>query len=271
MMASMLGVDVREAVIGVALAAGCAAEPPTLPGPGIDVGSSSSAGDGDAPGSTSEGDGGETTGADPGDATGPAGSSSGGDDTGAPTVCTHTCSADTDCTFVLGLDSDDYVCREARCLYAPYLCTEDEDCVGALAGWTMNPCTATTQCPEDFLCVDVGDGTGGCASTQSCAMAGLFSVRAVEVPSGNSVLVCGSAGGNCVDGICEPGCIDDLDCNGRSCDTESGACVCTSDAQCVALAAGADTCTEGRCVQSCTEPDECTSLSFYRGGSITCD
>jgi hypothetical protein len=249
-----------------ALAGACAGEPPTLPSPGIELGSSGAVGDGDTPGSTSEGDGGETTGHEPSDTTPPDGSSSGSEDAGGHTVCGHTCSADEDCLGVFGLDFG-YVCHEAGCVH---LCSNDDECAAWLSGWTQYPCASTIECPRDRICVDIGDGTGGCAWRESCETAGLVPVTAIEIPSGADVLVCGREGGTCDDGTCRPSCIDDRDCNGLSCDAATGTCVCSSDAQCVAMLTGVDTCVDGRCAETCSGAGECTASTF-RGGSVTCE
>lgn len=250
----------------VALAGGCAGEPPTLPSPGIDLGSSGAADDGDEPMSTGGDELGETTAPEPGDTTAPDEASSSGEDGGAPTLCTHTCSADEDCLGVLGLDFG-HVCHEARCVLP---CSNDDMCAALSAGWTQYFCTSTTECPFERTCVDIGDGTGGCALADACETANLVPVTAIEIPSGAAVLVCGREGGNCDGGTCRQFCSDDRDCNGLSCDTAAGACVCTSDAQCVATLTGADTCVDGRCVEACAGAGEC-SASTFRGGSVTCE
>lgn len=237
-----------------------------LPSPGIELGSSGAASEGDVPDSTSEDVSGETTGPEPGDTMAPGESSSGGEDGGAATLCTHTCSADEDCLGVFGLDFG-HVCHEARCVH---LCSDDDECAAWFSGWTQYPCASTTDCPSGRICVDIGDGTGGCAWEEPCQMAGAVPVAAIEIPSGAAVLVCGGKGGNCDDGTCGPSCSDDRDCNGLSCDTAARACMCTSDAQCVATLTGADTCLDGRCVEACAGADEC-SASTFRGGSVTCE
>lgn len=266
MMVVWLDIDVRGIVIGLALAVGCAGEPPTLPSPGIDLDSSGAAGDDDAPGSTSGEDGGEITG-DAGDGTTAQDvSSSGSEDAGMQTVCGHTCSADADCIGPFSLDFG-YVCQEAACVHP---CSNDDECAAWIAGWTQYPCASTIDCPRNRICVDIGDGTGGCAWTEPCQTADLVPVMAIEVPSGANVLVCGRGGGACDGETCRPTCVDDRGCNGLSCDTATGTCVCTSDAQCAAMLTGADTCVDNRCVETCSDAGECTASTF-RGGSVTCE
>ena len=123
------------------------------------------------------------------------------------------------------------------------------------------------------VCVDLGGGTGGCATPPSellmCTTLMLEEVMVTNLDDGMPVTVCGDTSGACntETGTCYSPCVDDSSCNGLACDTDSGTCVCDSDDDCgdnstCDVAAG--TCS----APGCTTDDDCTNP--FDGGTISC-
>lgn len=207
-----------------------------------------------------------TAGPDPsvGDETGPAG----------PYVCTHHCVRDADCAIEqqdVGLR-----CLDGTCGSDLWDCASDEECVAVLTGWAFTPCTAGGgECSAlgDMVCVDLGGGSGGCASLAGdgslCAMAGWGEVVVTELGTGRLMVACGFTDGIChADGWCVVPCSDDLGCGGLDCNPETGACECSDDAQCVAIGLETGVCIDRACNYGCAADTDC-DLPFD-GGVVTC-
>jgi hypothetical protein len=195
-----------------------------------------------------------------------------GVDDGGAMVCMHTCAADEDCQAAGGTDIG-FICEGGACANGNP-CTDDASCVPQLSGWAFVPCTAGGgECDAAMqVCVDLGDGTGGCATPPSefvmCETIGQEEVEVTDI-DGNPATVCGNTSGVCNTdtGFCSVPCVDDTTCGTLTCDTASGNCVCTEDAQCgEGLTCNTDT---GACEGGgCMEDADCTNP--FNGGTVTC-
>lgn len=186
--------------------------------------------------------------------------------------CNYTCSGDGDCT--IGGNDVGLICQDSTCQLANP-CTDDSACVAQLSGWSFSPCTmGGGECSATMqICVDLGDGTGGCATPPSefimCSTLMQDEVMVTNLDDGSEVTVCGNTSGVCNTdaGTCYVPCVDDSTCGTLVCDTDSGNCVCDSDDDCgeggtCDVAAG--TCS----VPGCMTDDDCTNP--FDGGTISC-
>ena len=200
-----------------------------------------------------------------------AGMDDGGDD-GGEMACVHTCAADADCAIA---GNQTLSCDNGTCTFG---CTEDASCVALFSGWGATPCTmGGGECELTMqVCVDLGDGTGGCAfpaegGAIDCATAMLDEVEATNLDDGAPVTVCGNGDATCNtdNGNCElpiAPCVDDTTCGELTCDTASGECVCTEDAQC---GEGGTCNADGTCtVPGCMTDADCDNP--FDGGTVAC-
>lgn len=203
--------------------------------------------------------------------------SAGGEDPGTSDttpgggVCQHTCSADEDC-LAAGLDIG-LICTDSQCLPAepPDLCESDEECIPLFSGW-VTPCTmGGGECAATMqVCIDLGDGTGACATAPSefvtCDLLMQAEVEQTNLDDGMPVTVCANTSATChEEGYCYVPCVDDTTCGALVCNVDTGVCECDSDDDC-----GEGTCDAGVCtVPGCTSDEEC--VNPFDGGTIACN
>ena len=199
----------------------------------------------------------------------------GSDDGTGPMVCTYSCTQDSDCT--IGGSDIGFFCIDGTCAAGGnFQCMDDYQCVPILSGWSATPCTmGGGECAAfGGACVDLGDGTGGCANVPGpdvpCEAFGFEEVMATSLDDGSEIGVCGDTQGVCnVElGYCYIPCIDDMSCFGLSCEVTTGLCVCTGHEQCAALGVGLDFCDAGACIDTCEAARECQPV--FDGGTVTC-
>jgi hypothetical protein len=210
----------------------------------------------------------DTTATDPADtsATDPTDPTAGGG------VCEHTCTGDGDCT-ASGVDLG-LICTDSRCVPGNP-CETADDCVAQLSGWSFVPCTmGGGECAATMrICVDLGDGTGGCALAPNefitCEQAMLQETEQTNLDDGSTVTVCGQTAGECNDGVCSlpvAPCVDDTTCGNFVCNVGTGVCECDGDDDC----GEGGTCTDGACsVPGCVDDVDCVNL--FDGGTVTCN
>lgn len=204
-------------------------------------------------------------------------STSGSDTNGAENVgCRHVCASDADCFFEGGVDTGLRCGETGYCIYA---CTEDADCLAQFASSAFMPCTSNAECALTGVCLDRGNGEGGCATITPDLTPCPEEVPAIDVVDieGNPVTVCGQPDAYCgtlddgaaaclfADTCAETGCPEGLTC------AESGACICTADEDCLGFG---DTCTDGGCSYSCESDAACegiTVFEMFEGGEIICE
>jgi hypothetical protein len=193
-------------------------------------------------------------------------------------ACIHTCGADGDCT-VMGMDIG-LVCQDTHCVDPdpPPPCTDDASCIPVGSGWAFQPCTmGGGECAAAMgICVDLGDGTGGCATQPSeffmcSSIPGFEDSEQTDLDTGMPVTVCANLSYSCNTdlGVCYDPCEDDTSCSaaGLVCDTDSGFCVCDGDDDCAAFDGGA--CVDGVCdYPGCTDDSEC--MNTFDGGTVAC-
>jgi hypothetical protein len=195
-----------------------------------------------------------------------------GADDGGGMACTHTCAADGDC-MIGGMDVG-LICEGSSCALANP-CTADDVCVAQLSGWSFTPCTmGGGECMATMqTCVDLGDGTGGCASAPSeffmCdSVPGWGETMQTNLDDGSEVTVCGNTMGVCDTelGFCYTPCVDDTTCGTLVCNTGTGMCECDSDDDC----GEGGTCSAGVCsVPGCVDDTDCAENPFD-GGMYGC-
>ena len=223
---------------------------------------------GDPSGDPTDGETGDPTDGETGDPSGdPTGSGDG--------LCIYQCASDDDC-LSQGMDIGLTCTDNGSCVN---VCESDADCVAQLSGWEFQPCDSNDACAAG-PCIDLGDGTGGCATEPSefldCATLMQAEVTVTDI-DGTEVTVCGNDSGTCSDigngdmtctldtevpSCEETGCPEGFTCG------DEGACLCDSDEAC-----GDDlTCgDDGLCTApGCTSDDECTGALPFDGGSYTC-
>lgn len=218
---------------------------------------------------------------------------SGGADTGVVvtgTFCAEECTDAADCE-IDGMNVVGFVCTDGRCvLPASAGCTEDEECVAQLSGWTRAdsdgdfvpdaPCTAdgpalAATCDDGEVCCTTGQVClegGYCASPAdgvvSCATLTLDEVDATGI-EGDAVTVCGrdsAADATCeAGGVCRNPCEGNADCAGDvfpTCNTTTGNCECEeSPNSCAGATVGGTVCqANGTC--GCVENDDCMGDGF---------
>ncbi|MBC8068654.1 MAG: hypothetical protein IAG13_10005, partial [Deltaproteobacteria bacterium] len=202
------------------------------------------------------------------------------DDTAADTgtgemACVHSCAEDADC-LAMGTDIG-LICTETRCVPSdpPDPCAGDAECVATFSGWNAIPCTmGGGECTVlAYVCVDLGDGTGGCAAPagETGCTAPFGEVTATGLDDGADIQVCGNANAYCDTDLdpasCNVRCVDDTTCGGLTCNTDSGVCECSTDDQCTALEGG--TCVDSACrYPGCSSDDDC--INPFDGGTYTC-
>jgi len=213
--------------------------------------------------------------------------------------CAHQCSSDADCLVNgqdLGLSCEASTCTSE----VTTSCTNDEECVALLSGWSM-PCTSGGgECdPLGQLCVQTSAG-GRCATPPSdFFMCDLINFAEVMIPDidGQLVTVCAQTNAECsAQNYCFSPCHADADCASAAypiCNTNTGLCGCGSDSDCATIGQPQlSSCNAGLCGcasdQQCVEGnagDLCTSAGFcgctddaacanvtnsYDGGMIVC-
>lgn len=194
------------------------------------------------------------------------------DPTAGGGVCEHTCAADGDCT-VSGADVG-LICTDSRCVLANP-CETADDCVAQLSGWSFVPCTmGGGECAATMqICVDLGDGTGGCATPPSefimCDLLMQQETEQTNLDDGSTVTVCGRTDGECNAGVCTlpvAPCVDDTTCGNFVCNVDTGLCECDGDDDC----GEGGTCTDGVCsVPGCVDDADCVNL--FDGGMTACN
>ena len=198
----------------------------------------------------------------------------GTDPTAGGGVCDYTCAADEDCFSSGGIDiglvcGDDSHCQLAN------PCETADDCVAQLSGWSFVPCTmGGGECAAAMqICVDLGDGTGGCATAPSefltCDLIMQTESEQTNLDDGSMVTVCANTAGECNEGVCSlpiVPCVDDTTCGTLACNTDTGLCECNSDDDC----GENGTCTDGVCsFPGCMDDSEC--VNPFAGGTATCN
>lgn len=188
-------------------------------------------------------------------------------------ICEHTCAASEDCT-IAGTDVG-FICEDSHCIPSdpPDLCESDDECVPLFSGW-VTPCTmGGGECAATMqVCVDLGDGTGACATAPSeFVMCDLFMQEEVErtnLDDGMPATVCANTAATCNEnGICYVPCVDDTTCGEFVCNTGTGVCECDADTDC-----GTDgqTCEAGACtVPGCMADTDC--MNAFDGGMVACN
>lgn len=193
-------------------------------------------------------------------------------DDGGGMACMHTCSGDGDCT-IAGTDAG-LICQDSVCVNGNP-CTDDTACVAQLSGWSFSPCTmGGGECDATMqVCVDLGDGTGGCATPPSefvtCDVLMQSEVMQTSLDDGSEVTVCGNTSGVCDTdtGYCSIPCVDDTTCGTSVCNVETGVCQCDSDDDCGEE--GTCNVADGTCsVPGCMEDADCENP--FDGGTISC-
>jgi hypothetical protein len=212
-------------------------------------------------------------------------------------VCTHQCSADSDC--LVNGDNVGLTCVDSLCAAsAAVTCTDNSKCIALFSGWST-PCTADGgQCEaNEQVCVLV-DGGGRCATPAATGECGHHLLQVFEATNihgkpakvcANTLAECGATGQcfarcqadtdclsapapicNVDTGLCE--CGQDSDCahfdrpDRATCN--AGVCGCGSDQDCVAGGAG-DLCDAGVC--TCTSNQACMSTAHrFDGGAVRC-
>ncbi|MBL8944805.1 MAG: hypothetical protein JNK45_16710 [Myxococcales bacterium] len=205
-------------------------------------------------------------------ATDPTADTSATDPTAGGGVCEHTCAGDGDCT-ASGVDIG-LICTDSHCVLANP-CETADDCVATLSGWSFLPCTmGGGECAAAMqICVDLGDGTGGCATPPSefvmCDLFGQQETEQTNLDDGSTVTVCGQTAGECNEGVCTlpvAPCVDDTTCGNLVCNVGTGLCECDGDDDC----GEGGTCTDGACsVPGCVDDTDCTNP--FDGGTIACN
>jgi len=195
-----------------------------------------------------------------------------GADDGGDMACVHTCAGDADCAIMGNMDF--FVCDGGTCTNANP-CTDDAFCIAQLSAWSAVPCTmGGGECAAAMqICVDLGDGTGGCASAPSeffmCeTVPGWAEVMATNLDDGSEVTVCGNPNAQCdtASGVCTSPCQDDTTCGEFVCNTDTGVCECDEDADC---GEGGTCNADGTCsVPGCTSDADCENP--FDGGTIAC-
>ncbi len=183
-------------------------------------------------------------------------------------ACGHQCAAPADCTVGgndIGLDCLDGLCGVT--------CTDDARCVAAISGWLAIPCMNDGEC-NGGVCVDIGDGTGGCSLTPTigpCSDVGLQEMQGTAL-GGGMVTVCGEPNGRCGDfdgtAACFVGCTA-ASCGEMPCGA-AGFCECAFDTQCVDVNQGNNCNAAGRCENACQAATDCPAVGFD-GGMVVCD
>lgn len=191
------------------------------------------------------------------------------DPTSGSMTCQHTCAADGDCT-IGGMDVG-LICQDSACTLANP-CAAAEDCVAQFSGWAFLPCTmGGGECAAAMqVCIDLGDGTGGCATPPSefvtCDLLMQTESEQTNLDDGMPVTVCANTAGECNtdNGYCYLPCVDDTTCGTQVCNTETSQCECDSDDDC-----GEGTCDAGACTAAgCADDTECTNA--FDGGTVAC-
>ncbi|MBL4689152.1 MAG: hypothetical protein JKY37_31460 [Nannocystaceae bacterium] len=184
--------------------------------------------------------------------------------------CQHRCTTPQDC-FVNGEETG-LGCNASVCSIA---CTDGPECVAVASGWTLIPCASTAECSEGGgVCVDVGDGTGGCSlqpSQGACSDAGLVEMMATSI-EGAAITVCGQPNAICTPWGAMNVCI--IDCIGNPCGgnltcESDGLCHCAFDTQCVDVGLGNNCNADGLCEFACQAADGCPPHPFD-GGQTVC-
>ncbi len=220
---------------------------------------------------TSEDETGDPTDGETGDPTDTADPTGGGE-----AQCQYRCNGDEDC-FSNGMDLGFTCVDNTFCLP---VCESDTECVAQLSGWEFQPCETNDACAAG-PCVDLGDGSGGCATEPTefvdCATLMQEEVEVTDI-EGNTVTVCGNTSGTCQDsGLGANTCViegevttcEDTGCpDGYTCDAASGGCLCDNDEAC----GDGSVCTdEGFCINPCSDASECTDALPYDGGEFVCE
>jgi hypothetical protein len=194
-----------------------------------------------------------------------------GNDDGGGMACQHTCAADGDCT--IGGADVGLVCQDTVCSLANP-CAAAEDCVPQLSGWSFSPCTmGGGECMATMqVCVDLGDGSGGCATPPSefitCEQIMQAEVMVTDLDTGMETTVCGNTSGECDTGtgFCYVPCVDDSTCGTLVCNLDTSQCECDSDDDC----GEGNTCNAGVCeVPPCVDDTDCAENPFD-GGMFGC-
>jgi hypothetical protein len=188
-------------------------------------------------------------------------------------VCEHTCSANEDCLAAGGTDIG-FICDGSLCVPAeePDLCESDDECVPLFSGW-VTPCTmGGGECAATMqVCVDLGDGSGACATPPSefltCDLLMQAEVERTNLDDGSMVTVCANTNAACGDqGFCYLPCVDDTTCGELVCNVETGVCECDDDADC----GEGGTCDAGVCsVPGCMDDADC--MNPFNGGTVACN
>lgn len=219
--------------------------------------------------------------ADTSDTSGPPETSAEGESTegGSGASCSAQCQVDQDCT----LNGNDVGLRCSDRGFCHYPCTEPSDCVPAFSGWTSVSCSTNEECPSG-LCVDLGDGNGGCATAPSkrltCRALAFVEVEVVDI-QGNDATACGAAQLSCEETIeAELSCVGlaqvcgvDFSCAEPLACGDDNACHCTSDDDCQAADVG-DVCNGGICWIGCEDVADCEAAGLVAaldGQVLVCD
>ena len=158
------------------------------------------------------------------------------------------------------------------------VCESDAECVAQSSGWAFSPCSTNDECGAG-PCIDLGDGTGGCATEPSefvdCTTFMMSEIEATDI-DGNTVTVCGNDSTSCQDiGLGGNTCVaegpvqtcEDFGCpEGFTCG-EDGACLCDSDDVCDGGTCNA----EGFCINPCGSASDCSGELPYDGGEYVCE
>ena len=186
-------------------------------------------------------------------------------------ACQHQCTTPADC-FIDGEDLG-LGCNGGTCSVA---CAQDAECIAALSGWELVDCGGDGDC-SGGVCVDRGDGTGGCSlqpSQGSCAEAGLVETQATSI-NGGMVAVCGQPDAACVplgaQNICIIGCVAEpaSSCAGELTCEGDRLCHCAFDTQCVDTNTGNNCNNDGLCEFACVGAEDCPPGAFD-GGMLVC-
>lgn len=192
-----------------------------------------------------------------------------GDD-GPPMLptCQHQCVAPADCN--IGGEETGLGCNAGLCSFT---CTTDMECIAALSGWNLVPCSDDGDC-SGGVCVDTGGGVGGCSlqpSQGACSEANLVEMQAMQL-GGGMTTVCGQPNGQCapfaMQNICIVGCAGQPCATGLTCEAD-GLCHCEFDTQCVDAGTGNNCNAEGLCEFTCSTPMDCPGHPFD-GGTLVC-
>lgn len=166
------------------------------------------------------------------------------EESGSPEVvsCAYACTAPADC-LADGMGYG-HTCQAGKCVIP---CTTDDGCVAYFSGWTIEPCTASSDCALD-TCVVYENGTGGCAFTPDLGACGDLQLEDVQrmTTEGTRVTVCAEPAATCADLGAGTECI----------------VPCTDFVECYMKQSG-ELCTpEGECVYACVEADDCPAAIF---------